>query len=121
MRAERPLPFLLLALLLGLGAAGAKLLYSFFPLFNLWDVLLFALLGWSLGRRSESPGWLLVGLALGLPAALLSAYFVAQLGFPNLWQGIGTGWLLSVLLIPLAAAAGTILGRRTASHPQTAA
>ncbi len=102
-----------LVFLLGLLVAGAKLIYSFFPGFNLLDVLVFALIGWNLGRHTGSPSWL-IGLGLSLPAVILSASFVARLGTAELWQGVGTGWALSILLIPLAAYGGAALGHRSA-------
>ncbi len=114
---ERDGSSLALILLLGLAAAGAKLVYSFFPLFNLWDALFFTLVGWSLGRHTGLPVWLM-GISLALPAVLLSAFFVARLGAANLWQGVGPGWALSVLLIPLAACFGAVLGRRSVLQRQ---
>lgn len=102
----------LLALVLGTAGAGLKLFYSFFPLFVVLDVLVFSLLGRLLGRLTRSPIW--IGVAgLSLPPLLLIAYFLSRLGWTSLQQGIGMGWILSALLVPLAAGVGLYLSRGT--------
>lgn len=93
------------ALVVGVIAAGVKLVYSFLPWFNLLDLVTFALLGWLSARLSESRGWQLWA-ALSGPAFLLSLFFVVRLGPALLLQGVGTGWAMSLMLIPLSTVIG---------------
>lgn len=119
MQGNRDGYLILLALVLGTTGAGVKLVYSFFPLFNVLDVLVFSLLGWVLGRLARPP--MLIGVAvLSLPTLLLIAYFLSGLGWTSLQQGIGTGWVLSALLVPLAAGVGLFLSRGAARVRTTA-
>jgi predicted membrane channel-forming protein YqfA (hemolysin III family) len=109
MKENRDGYLILLALVLGTAGAGIKLFYSFFPLFNVLDVLVFSLLGW----LSRSPTC--TGVAgLSLPPLLLLAYSRSGLGWISLQQGIGMGWVLSALLVPLAAGVGLYLSRGAA-------
>jgi hypothetical protein len=95
-----------LALCLGIGALVLKVLYSFFPLANVIDAVLFAVLGGVVGRWHPERRWALAVVA-STPALLLIGYIlVVGLDVEQLRQGIGIGWLLSAVVIPTAAIAG---------------
>ena len=102
------------ALLVGLAVAASKIVYSFFPLFNLTDVIVFGAIGAVLGYVARSSS-LLTSLGLALPAMVLSGYFVARLGGENVMSGVGTGWLVSMIVIPISAIAGVFLGSLAAN------
>jgi hypothetical protein len=106
-------PVYILAVVSGLLIAPVKLVYSFFPFFNLTDVVVFGVLGGLFGyfRPAKSWRW---GLWLSIPTVLLCLAFVRRLGSANLLKGIGTGWAISVLMIPLAACLGSYLGVKIA-------
>jgi hypothetical protein len=95
-----------LAFCFGIGALVLKVLYSFFPLANVIDAVLFAVLGGVAGRWRPERRWTLA-VVVSMPALLLVGYiFVVGLDVEQLRQGIGIGWLLSVIVIPTAAIAG---------------
>jgi hypothetical protein len=102
-----------LAIGLGLLLAPVKLLYSFFPFFNVVDLAAFGLLGAALARRSDR--WALTAILISLPSVILAAYFVTRLGLGQLRQGIGIGWLISLFAMPMAALLGAYLRRPRAS------
>jgi hypothetical protein len=105
MMPQRVGPYLL-AIGLGIGALILKVLYSFFPLANVIDAILFAALGGVLGRWHPERRFTLAVVA-SVPALLLVGYIlVVGLDPAQLRQGIGAGWLLSAALIPTAAIAG---------------
>lgn len=103
-----PLP---VAVVTGLLLAPLKVILSFFPLFNLVDVVLFLAAGVIFGRWSGRRRWAL-GVALSLPAALVSGYFVVRVG-AGLLEGVGLGWALSVVLVPVSALVGVHVGARS--------
>jgi hypothetical protein len=107
------MPVYILALVVGLLIAPVKLVYSFFPFFNVTDVLVFGVLGVLFGYLRPAKSWQW-GLWLSIPTILLCLAFVRRLGSVNVLQGIGTGWAVSVLVIPLAACLGSYLGARLA-------
>lgn len=95
----------LAAIAIGLAVVPVKLIYSFFPLFNLIDVLLFAALGWLWGRRSASAD-VIQTLQFSAPAMVLCTFFLIRLGAANLMRGVGVGWFISLVIIPLATYGG---------------
>jgi hypothetical protein len=95
-----------MAFCLGIGALILKVLYSFFPLANVIDAVLFAVLGGVVGRWHPGRRWALAAV-VSAPALLLVGYIlVVGLDLDQLRQGIGTGWLLSAVIIPATAIAG---------------
>jgi hypothetical protein len=106
-------PVYILALVVGLLIAPVKLVYSFLPFFNFTDVGVFGVLAGLFGyfRPAKSWRW---GLWLSIPTILLCLAFVRLLGSDNLLKGVGTGWAISVLVIPLAACLGSYFGARLA-------
>lgn len=97
--------------MLGLAGGGAKLVYSFLPMFNVIDIIAFFTLAW-VGWRVARPPLLVGTVLLSLPALVLSMYFLSRLGWRSLAQGVGTGWAISALVVPAAAAAGFHASRR---------
>jgi hypothetical protein len=95
-----------LAFCLGIAALVLKVPYSFFPLANVFDAVLFAVLGGVFGRWHPERRWALA-VVVSVPALLLVGYIlVVHLNVEQLRQGIGIGWLLSAVVIPTAAIAG---------------
>ena len=101
------------AIALGTGVllAPIKLIYSFFPLFNLIDLAVFGLTGRYFGKRWPTAWWS-TSLLLSLPALALVGAILRNLGRAELLAGVGTGWAISVLLVPGAALGGAYVGRR---------
>ncbi len=106
---KKPWFWPLVVLLVGCGLLAAKVVYSFFPYFNLVDIIVFATVGVALGILHKTSS-LLTGIVLAIPTMILCGYFVQRLGTENIMSGIGTGWLLSILLVPLSAIAGVYVG-----------
>lgn len=104
-------PLHLAAIGLGLVAAPLKVIYSFFPLFNLVDVGSFLAIGFLFGRWSGRNRWTWA-VALALPTVLISGYFAVRVG-ASLLEGVGLGWALSVVLVPASAVAGLYTGVRS--------
>ena len=108
------MPVYILSILAALLIAPVKLVYSFFPFFNLTDVVVFGVLGGLFGYLRPAKSWRW-GLWLSIPTILLCLAFVRRLGSVNLLQGMGTGWAVSAFIIPLAGCLGSYLGARLAS------
>ena len=106
-----------LALVLGVFAAAVKLLYSFLPLFNVLDVLAFTLIGGAGARINVRRSSIWIAATSG-PAVGLCAFILMRLSPEEIVLGIGTGWLLSLFLIPASVYAGFALASRSRSaHP----
>ena len=97
----------------GLLLGGSKLVWLFFNFFNLLDLIIFLGIGYALGGRVAGGRWLW-GLLLALPAFALDSYFVARLGYSQIFTGIGTGYVVSLVVIPFAACVGIALGAKRA-------
>ncbi len=95
----------------GLLLVPLKLIYSFFPLFNLVDIAVFGLTGRYFGKRWPAAWWI-TALLLSLPALSLVALILQNLSLAELLAGVGTGWAVSALLVPGAALGGAYIGRR---------
>ena len=103
------------ALITGLLLVPARLFLSFFPIFNLGEIMLFATaaaaLAYYFGAR---PSWWVV--ALFLPIFLFVLHIVIfWLGMSSLRQGIGVGHVVSLVLIPLSTVVGAHYGSKMAS------
>ena len=103
----------LLSLAVGLLLVPLKLIYSFFPLFNLVDIAVFGLIGRYFGKRWPTEWWT-TALLLSLPSLGFVAWVLRNLSVSDLLAGVGTGWAVSALLVPVAAIGGAYIGRRRA-------
>ena len=103
--------YFLSCLAAGVVAALFRIVYFFFPGFNVMDVLVFCSLAAAFAYLRPRRWWL---WAMGLiaPAMLFVTMTLLRLGFENLDRGIGTGHALSAVLIPVAAAVGGVLAAR---------
>jgi hypothetical protein len=99
----------------GLILAMIKLVYLFFDFYNILDFVVFLAAGVILGRKVSSNRWVL-GLFLSLPAFALCLFFVINLGYTSIVNGVGTSYAVSLLVIPMATSIGVfinaILGSR---------
>ncbi len=89
----------------GLLLAFLKIIYLFFPLFNITDILVFFGTGYLLGKNVAGGHWLW-GLVLAIPCLILDSSFVYKQGYSNIVSGIGTGFLISLFLVPISACLG---------------
>lgn len=103
-------PWILYGAILGL----LKLVYSFLPLFNLIDVIIFGLTGGFIRHRYRSGYYLRIVLAV-LPPLIITGWILSNLGLDDVASGVGTGWAASALLIPSSAVVGKLLGARMRS------
>ena len=88
-------------LVLGLMLALLKVVYLFFDVYNVLDLIVFSIAGFAFGRRVP-PNRIVLGLLLALPAFSLCLFFVLRLGYSSIEQGVGTSYVVSLILIPLA-------------------
>lgn len=107
--------YFVLSLLLGLAAAIARMVYFFFPIFNVLDVIVFGSIATALAYHRPHRWWLWVSASIAPVIALLSL-ILSQSTIDGLRQGIGTGHLLSAVLIPVAAVVAGALAARIASR-----
>jgi hypothetical protein len=105
-------PAYLLALGTGIVLASVKAVYSLLPLFNVLDVIVFGGVGVLFGRWRRGAWWLRC-VFLGVPAVALSLLFCARLGPSQLKLGVGVGWAVSAILVPVAVLAGAYVGFRS--------
>ena len=99
-----------LALLAGFLLVPVRMALSFFPLFNVAEIALFAAAAAALAYAFRTGPALWV-VPLCLPALLSVAYVAAAwLGAENLRRGVGLGHLVSLLVIPISALIGAYCG-----------
>ena len=98
-----------LALFVGVFLIPVSLVFMFFPLFNVTEVLVFGGTCLVLALLFKPKSWLWA-LLVAAPVWLLLLRIVVRLGVSNISHGIGTGHALSLVLIPLSAWAGAYLG-----------
>ena len=92
-------------ILWGILLAGFKLIYAFLPLFNLLDLIIFAWAGFFISHRYKSERILRLFFAV-VPSLIVTAAVIYFLGWKNMMEGLGTGWLLSLAIIPASALVG---------------
>jgi hypothetical protein len=92
-------------LALGFMLAFIKIIYLFFDFYNILDLVVFSIAGFAFGRRVPS-NRLALGFLLALPAFVLCLFFVLRLGYASIVQGVGTSYIISLILIPLATFVG---------------
>ena len=102
---------IVIAGLVGVGAAVLRLVCLFFPLMNLVDVVVFGLAGYGVGRTNPTRRWASFLLVV-LPALACIAVMLVILGTDKLRNGVGTGHLYGALLIPVAAGVGFLAASR---------
>lgn len=95
-------------ILWGIFLGVLKLAWSFFPFFNLVDMLVFGSIGAFISRRYES-GKMLRLLFSVLPSLILISAIIINLGLNKVLEGIGIGWALSLIIIPGSAFLGSYL------------
>lgn len=98
-------------LAIGLLLAIIKLIYSFFYFTNILDFIVFLTGGIVLGRLVPSNQRTL-GLLLALPAFLLCLFFVINLGYASILNGVGTSYAISLLVVPLATGIGLFINAK---------
>lgn len=102
-----------LAFVIGLFLVPVHRVTFFFPLMNVTEVILFGGVCLLFAWRFRSKSWVWA-LLVAAPVWLDVLRMVRRLGFERMSHGIGTGHALSLVLIPLAACLGALLGRRLA-------
>lgn len=95
-----------------------KLVYSFFPYFFILDVLIFGLVGVIAGYFQPGRRFALAATA-SLATVLLCIAIVARVGADQLAAGVGTWWLISLVMVPTAAVVGAAIGGRLRSSSAT--
>jgi hypothetical protein len=103
----------LLALVVGLFLVPVCLVVMFFPLFNVTEVMVFAVTCFVLALIFKPKSWLWALLVAG-PTWLLVLRIVIRLGMDRISHGVGTGHAIALVAIPLSACLGAILGRKVA-------
>jgi hypothetical protein len=103
--------YFVLCLGLGVAATMARMVYFFSPIFNILDVICFGSIGALVVYNRPRRWWLWV-LASIAPTMVLLARILSRLGIEDLKQRIGTGHLVSAILIPIAAALAGVLAAR---------
>ncbi len=97
------------ACIAGLILVPIKLLYTFLPIANVVDAVVFFVVGLVLGRRRERPH--IAALCLSIPSFLLCLYFAVRVGPTALGARVGVGWLISMVVIPGATFLGVYAKR----------
>lgn len=114
---DRSLVLLLLAYLAALGAGVVlvfvKIAYSFFPLFNVLDAIVFGTVGILFGTWRKGMWWL-KGFLLAAPCLVVSWRSLLDLSPTEVQAGAALGWAVSAVLVPAAAIIGAWLGARWA-------
>ena len=99
---------------IGLAIALLRIILTFFPLFNIIDVFLFGGLGYALSKQVFNGKWTW-GLLLSLPSVVISLHFVLNVGLSSIMEGIGTGHLIALVIMPLCACIGIFYGDKKKS------
>jgi hypothetical protein len=100
-------------LMYGMILAVAKLVYLFFDTYNIFDFVIFVAAGIMLGGKVPSKQRL-IGLLLCLPAFTLCLFFVINLGYKSIVNGIGTSYAISLIVIPVATIIGLFINTKLA-------
>ena len=99
----------LLAFIVGLFAAAARLVLVFLPYVHITEALLFGLISLSFACVKPKRFWLSAGLII-LPAMAFIVLTLSRLGVERLQRGVGTAHFYSAILIPVVGFAGAYLG-----------
>ena len=100
-----------LSILLGVFCAIAHFVYLFLPGFTIMDVLTFGLFGAGLAYLWPERWWFWATFMVA-PSVIFSGAMIYRHGADTLRNGVGTGHLVAMILIPVAAGVGGFLVRR---------
>jgi hypothetical protein len=98
-------------ILLGIGFVFARIIYLFFDPYGICDVIIFTSTGYWLGNRLP-PNRYLYALLLCLPSIVLCLFFAYQNGYSAIINGIGTVFVVSIVVMPIATFIGIFIKRR---------
>jgi hypothetical protein len=99
------------ALAAGVVLVFVKIAYSFFPLFNVLDAIVFGGIGVFFGGWRRGMWWL-KGFLLAAPCLVVSWRSLMDLSPTEVEAGAALGWTVSAVLVPAAAIIGAWLGTR---------
>lgn len=100
-------------LIYGVILTAAKLVYLFFDVYNIFDFVVFAAAGISLGGKVPSKQKVM-GLLLCLPTVALCLFFIINLGYKSIVNGVGTSYAISLIVIPVATSIGLYINAKLA-------
>ncbi len=100
-------------LIYGLILAAIKLVYLFIDNYNILDFVVFLAAGILLGGKTPSSRWL-SGLMLSLPAITLCLIFLIVNVYSSIVNGVGTSYVISIIIIPLATYIGVFINAKHA-------
>ena len=103
----------------GFLLAFFKIVYLFFDFYNILDFVVFLTAGFLLGGKVPPNRWAL-GLLLSLPAFTLCLLIVIKLGYTSIVNGIGTAYLVSLIVIPVATSIGIFINAKRTLRRNTA-
>ncbi|HSN47449.1 MAG TPA: hypothetical protein VLR29_01690, partial [Flavobacterium sp.] len=92
----------------GMALAGIKLIYSFFDFTTVLDFIVFIIAGFVIGRMVAEKTWVLT-IGLAFPTFLLCVFFLIQIGYQPLSNGVGTSYAWSLLVVPIATCVGIVV------------
>jgi Kef-type K+ transport system membrane component KefB len=102
-----------LMLTYGVILVVAKIVYLFFDMYNIVDFIVFLAAGMIVGKRLPS-NQKAMGLLVCLPASALCVFFVLNLGYTSIVNGIGTAYAVSLIVMPVACSIGIYISARLA-------
>ena len=105
----------LLLLLVGLGLALLRFLYTFIPLSPLTDMVVYFVAAFFLFRGRRGGPWL--AMLVAAPTIVLLMFFVVFVG-RGLASGIGTYNLIGVVVVPAACLGGWFAASRSLLGPR---
>ena len=105
--------------LLGIGLllAASKIVYLFFNFLNIVDVLVFVGAGYFVGLKVFQRRWQW-GFVLAIPCMVFDAIIVYNQGYTNIMAGIGTSFLIALVVVPLSACFGIWLKCKKIVSPE---
>jgi hypothetical protein len=95
----------------GIAAAFLRMVYIFFPMFNLLDLVVFGVAGYGVGRTRPKRRWLSFALII-LPALAFIGFVLVNLGPQKVAEGVGIGHAYAAVLIPAATGIGLLVSGR---------
>ena len=100
-----------LALPIGLGATVLRIVYNFFPVVYLTDIVVFSVLASALAWWNPKRCWL-SAVFLILPVMAFLGLNFSRSSLERIAAGIGISHVYSAFLIPISAFAGAYIGAR---------
>lgn len=102
---------LLQVLTWGLALVVFKLVYTFFDYYNVIDFVVFCSAGFIINKKLSINKWLHV-VPVGLPSMVICLIFLYTIGYDELSKGVGTGYLISLIVIPTATLTGYFASKK---------